>query len=657
MGKNNKKEETTEVKTEIVEKKEEKREVNINKKAILVVICVAVFVGAIILISKVFKNDDIKHVKKVLPQKYYSIECLDNYCEQIAAYKGVRTGKSKVTLLTGDGKVVAKYNDVYNSKAKVTRAPFAVTKKYVIFKNTKVSDGKVSSYSIADKRGKEKFKTPNNLKVINDNLVLMDDANKGINSYTILNNKGNELYKKVNDYEKYANNTVLSIVTDGVKQIIDEEGKLLLSDYFVASEIKDKDNQNVLYLLVEDSKNNSYNYFSLKDKKIIGDSFQNYTKNGDGTLTISKKENNSVVKYTLFENGKQKRIGDSKTQSELADELRKKVDTNKYNLYLTSLYDKDQKFVFADDLKDHTFGYYNIKNNKYTKLYSYKKDASNVYSSVSKLSNEKNLNYFQVSCSSYNCEKNEFYVFDLDNGKSLYQTSDSKLKIQYYYQYGNDYKVIKYSFSSEDEKYKGKYVLYDKNNKELANSSSNIVVVGQELLLGYDSSSSLVLYSSRSNKVLNDEKHLGSKIEIDGRIYYRYETNNNNVIINEKGKELLKVNSTNKLIYSDKVVVYIDGNKAYILDASKGKTKKYKLANNEKMNDAAGDLIAPYRVALFINNSTNKYIKVVNSKGHVIKKIRKCEIEKVVKTTEKNVVIITKDTSKKTINYGLYIAK
>jgi len=653
----NKNENTLEFKEEVVVKKEKKSK-PINIKVIIGIICLIIFVAAIFLIVRFFKSDDIKHVKKVLPQKYYNIECLDNNCDQIAAYKGNRTGKSKVFLLTGDGKVAVKYNDNYNAKANVTRKPYAVTKNYAIFKNVNVNNGKTSSYSIANKRGKDTYKTDNTtLKILNDFLIISDDTQKGINGYSIINAKGKVLFGKVNNYDKYANNTIISIEADGIKQVIDEEGKVLLTDYFVASEIKDKDNINTLYLLVEDSKNNSYNYFSLKDKKIKGDSFQNYTRNGDGTLTITKKENNSVVKYTLYENGKQKRIGDSKTQSEIADELRKKVDSSKYNIYLTSIYDKDQKYIFADDIKAKSFGLYDIKKNKFTKLYDYKNDASSVYSSISKLSNDNNLNYYQVSCSSYSCDKNEFYVYDLENNKVLYKTSDSKLKTQYYYQFGDDYKVIKYSYSSTDEEYKGKYVLYGKDNKEIYKSTNNIVVVDRELLLGYDSSTSLILYSAKANKVLNSEKNLGAKITIDNHTYFRYKTDKNTILVNEKGKEVLKINADNDLIYSDKVLVYIDGNKAYIFDASKGKTRKYKLKANEKMNDAAGDLISPYRGALFINNSTDKYIKVVNSKGKVIKKIRKAEIESVKKTSDKNVVIITKDNTKKTINYGLYIAK
>ncbi len=665
MGKKNKNEvgneKTIEIEKEIIVKKDDK-EVKIKKKKVISVkaiigfIVAAIIILAVFLIVKSLKSDYIKHVKKVLPTKYYSVECLDNNCDQIAAYKGKRTGKTKVSLLTSDGKVAAKYNDKYDSKAKTRREPLSVTKNYVLFKNVRVKDGKTTSYSIANKRGKELFKTEKTLKVLNNYLVVLDDKDKGINGYSIIDEKGKELFKKVNDYNKYVEKTIVSINADGVKQIIDEKGNVLLTDYFVVREIND-DEGKALYLLVEDSKNNAYNYFSIKDKKIVGDSFQNYTKNKDGSLTISKKENNSVVQYTLFANGKQKKIGDGKTQSEIADELRKKIDSNKYNLYLTSIYDKDQKFIFADDIKGKAFGIYNIKSNKFSKLFDYKKDSSNAYSSISKLSSEKDLKYYQVSCSSYSCDMNEFYVYDLENAKELYKTSDDKLKIQYYTQYGKDYKVIKYSYSTTDNDYKGKYVLFGKDNKEIVKSTNNIVVVGEELLLGYDSSSSLILFSAKERKVLNDEKSLATKIVMDDHKLYKYKNDKNTIVVNEKGKEVLKIDANDELIYSDKLIVYINNNKAYILDASKGKIKKYKLRNNEKMNDAAGDIISPYRGALFVNNSTSKYIKVVNRNGKVIKKIKGVEIESVKRNSDKNVVIITKDNTKKTITYGLYIAK
>ncbi len=659
MSKKKSSEEVIDVKVNS-EKKKENGFVSFVKenktKCLFILLAAVLIIGIIAVVIKKFGGDDIKRVSKILPQKYYNIECLDSNCSGIAAYKGDKTKKSKVTLLNSNGKVVASYKDVYDPKAKSIKTPSAIGKDFFIFKKTNVAKAKVTGYSIANKRGKEVYSSSKVLKVLNDYLVVMDDTNKGLNSYTLLNSRGKTLFKNVNDFDLYADGKVISAEISGSKDVLNEKGDIILSDYYVATEVNDE-NGEVLYLLVEDSKNNSYNYFSLKSYKIVGDSFQNYSRNGDGTLTISKKENNNTVKYTLRTDGKQIKIGDSKTQSEIADDFRKTIDTKKYNLYLTSVYDKDQKFVFADDISSKAFGLYNIKSKKFVKVFDYKSNASSLYSSISKINNDKNLNYYQISCSTYNCDKNEFYVFDLETGKALYKLSDSKLRIQNYYQYGTDYKVIKYSYSSTNDEYKGKYVLYGKDNKEVVKSSNPIVVVDAELLVGNEMSSSLILYSAKAKKVLNSDKALGSKLTVDGNKIFRYQTDKNTILLNSKGKEVLKVESGADLIYSDKLIVYIKDKKAYMFNASTGKTKKYRFRNNEKMNDASGDLIAPYRGALFINNSANNYVRVVNSRGNIIKTIKKAEIQNIYKTKDNNVVIITKNDSKNITLFGLYIAK
>ena len=659
MSKKKSSEEVIDVKVNS-EKKKENGFVSFVKenktKCLFILLAAVLIIGIIAVVIKKFGGDDIKRVSKILPQKYYNIECLDSNCNGIAAYKGDKTKKSKVTLLNSNGKVVASYKDVYDPKAKSIKTPSAIGKDFFIFKKTNVAKAKVTGYSIANKRGKEVYSSSKVLKVLNDYLVVMDDTNKGLNSYTLLNSRGKTLFKNVNDFDLYADGKVISAEISGSKDVLNEKGDIILSDYYVATEVNDE-NGEVLYLLVEDSKNNSYNYFSLKSYKIVGDSFQNYSRNGDGTLTISKKENNNTVKYTLRTDGKQIKIGDSKTQSEIADDFRKTIDTKKYNLYLTSVYDKNQKFVFADDISSKAFGLYNIKSKKFVKVFDYKSNASSLYSSISKINNDKNLNFYQISCSTYNCDKNEFYVFDLETGKALYKLSDSKLRIQNYYQYGTDYKVIKYSYSSTNDEYKGKYVLYGKDNKEVVKSSNPIVVVDAELLVGNEMSSSLILYSAKAKKVLNSDKALGSKLTVDGNKIFRYQTDKNTILLNSKGKEVLKVESGADLIYSDKLIVYIKDKKAYMFNASTGKTKKYRFRNNEKMNDASGDLIAPYRGALFINNSANNYVRVVNSRGNIIKTIKKAEIQNIYKTKDNNVVIITKNDSKNITLFGLYIAK
>lgn len=626
-----------------------------NKKPIIIIFSVIVVLITILCVFLNLNNDYIKRVKKVLSAKYYKIVCLDNTCDQIAAYKGSETGKSKVKLLTGDGKVVAKYKVAYDANSKVTKEPYAVAKNYFIYKKIDTKSNKIKGYSLADKKGREKYNTEKNLKVLTDHLAVLDDGNKGVNGYSILDKNGKLLFKNVNQYDIYANGKVISAEIEGRKKILNEKGEIVLSDYYVATEVFIEDSEDS-FLLVEDSKNNSYNYFNTKSMRIVGDSFQNYSKNSDGTLTIVKKENNSSIKYTLSKDGKQKKIGSSKTQSELANDIKKELDTKKYNLYSTSVLNEDQKFVFVDDISNKSFGVYNLKTKKYSKIFDYKKDTNSLYSSVTKVYNNNNLNYYQIACSTYYCDNNEFIVYNLDDGKVMYSGSNDKLKIQNYYQFQDGYKVIKYSYSSTDDEYKGKYVLFDSKNKEIYKSSNMISVVDKELLIGSENYSSLILYSAKANKVLNDETTLGSRITLNNNKFYRYQTNKETIIVNTKGREVLKVESGNDIIYSDKLLVYIKNKKLYIFDAAKSKTRKYRLKNNEKMNDASGELIAPFRGAIFINNTSDNYFKVLNYKGHSIKKVKKSTISNVYKNKSNNVVIITKKIGK-TTEYGLYIAK
>ena len=76
------------------------------------------------------------------------------------------------------------------------------------------------------------------------------------------------------------------------------------------------------------------------------------------------------------------------------------------------------------------------------------------------------------------------------------------------------------------------------------------------------------------------------------------------------------------------------------------------------MNDGSGTMITPYRNSMFINNSTDKYIKVINFKGKTLKKIKKVEITDVeINISEKKAFIIVKKNSKKGDQYGLYVAE
>ena len=119
----------------------------------------------------------------------------------------------------------------------------------------------------------------------------------------------------------------------------------------------------------------------------------------------------------------------------------------------------------------------------------------------------------------------------------------------------------------------------------------------------------------------------------------------------------LKILEKNTEYYFKLIMIYMD------LLIKVGKTcevdeiiNKYNLEKNEKMNDIKGDLIPLYRNTLFVNNSTNDYIKVVSNTGRVIKKINNAEIISVKQIDKTNVLIFTKNTIDNKDYFGLYLA-
>ena len=80
--------------------------------------------------------------------------------------------------------------------------------------------------------------------------------------------------------------------------------------------------------------------------------------------------------------------------------------------------------------------------------------------------------------------------------------------------------------------------------------------------------------------------------------------------------------------------------------------------SNEKINNNAGENIAPYKNAIYINNPVDNYAKVINVNGRTVKKIKKSTINSV-KYNKKSdtVIIITRRVKDNNNLYGLYIAK
>ena len=641
------------------EKNENNNDKKLSKNNIFIIGIILFILLIVIIISILFKSSvvGIKKVKMALSNKFYSISCIDSNCNYLEANEGDKLGKTTTYIVNSDGKKIAKFSEKYNGKAKTDRVINEVTDSYIIFNEINRSDYSVDNYSIAKKNGKTVYSTKYEIRKINDNLI--KEKNKEGTLYKILTYKGKELFTNVEEIDTYNDSNLISIEIKDNYIILDKNGENILEGYSVEREVTDEEGK-TLYIILKDKNGNSFYYYSIDKNEIIGDGFQNYSVKSDSEnneYIIEKNENNNVVKYILKTNGKQVKY-DSLSEDEFIINIKKNLDENTYSLLSASIVNTNQKNVLVNNKKENSLGVYNINDKKYTLLFNFKGNSSYNYATIYKLQNDKNKAYVQITCDNSNCDKSLLYVYDLDKAKVLYKLENDDLVANKYTQYSDDYKVVKYNYSSKNVDYKGKYVLYDKDNKELIKSTNSILVIDKEYEFGSISTDRYVtLYSVKDKRQLNNDDSSATVVNIGKETVYKYSDKNNTYILSDKGKELVKISNDIKLVYSSDTISYIDKDKIYILNVENASTKKYKLKENEKINDASGDTIPPYKNSIIVNNSMDKYIKVINYKGSVVKKITKQEVYKVKQSENSNVLIFTKKTVKNKIYYGLYIAK
>jgi len=590
--------------------------------------------------------DSITKVKKILPNKYYKIECMNDTCDYVIAYKGEKLGKSDILIYNTYGKKIASYKENFNSKEKYLRNIYSITEKYIIFQKMDILSGKNDEYILATPKAKTKYTTNNQLSGINDYLV----SEKLEESYNVIDKNGKILYTNASKIKSYANGKILSMTIKKEEVLLNEKGTVILNGYRIAKQVKDSDN-NTLYLVLQDSNKNAYYYYDAIGNKIVGDAFNGYVDGSNkGELIITKKENNETVEYILKKGGKREKL------SKVSLDTLNKIDSKVYDVITESYIIPTQQLVLTRDKKTSSFGVYNIKNNKYEKLFSFKGESK--YVSISKLLSTENDLYLQLSCSSEVCKENKIIIYDMVNNKKLYEMDTKEYKIQYFTNYG-EYNVVKYSSDSTDE-YKNKYAVYNKNNKEIFRSDNQIVIIDKKMIFGKEpSNTSLVLFSARSNKAINNTDSLASKIKIGKTYFYKYSESEKTYLYNSVGDKLKTINSSKvSLIYSTDTIIYIDNKKVFIINPTDNKTSTYTLKQNESINTIDGEGIPPYRNTLFINNSINNNIKVVNVNGRTIKAIKNSNIESVnYNKDSKNVIIITRQVNANNNLYGLYIGK
>lgn len=610
---------------------------NVINKIIYVIISIFV-IAAIVFLVKYFSSKNIKMVRNILKPVYSDITCIDDNCSSIKATKENKKGDKTVELYNDKIKKVGSYVVKKEDKKQIV----SIKDDYFI-----VSEDK--EYYIFNKSFKELYKTNNALISLNQKYIL----EKG-EKYTLLNYKGEKLFENITEYNLYNDQKIIEIVTENKYVIYDEIKNKILDGYKIDKEVIDSEN-NTLYLIVKNVKTGVYQYYDCNNYKMIGDSFENYTVTTDNELIASKRENGTKVDYKINTKGEQTKLDKLFSKVKEINNISKKISDDEYYLYSISVYESSQNIVLVDNKKSKEFGFYNLKNKKFNKIYSYNTKEDNIYSSVTKLNSDNDNNYLEVSCSSKLCGKNLLYVINMKDKKTEFYNENEKVVLQNYTQYENGYKMIKYSNKSEDEKYKGKYVLYNNKNEEVSISENEILILGQKVVFGPVKNETVTLYSIKNKKSLNNTG--ANIIKIKNKEYYKYQDEKNNtILLDSNGKEMLKVKMSQNLKNSDDSLIYID-NKKVKMYSDEFKAKNYSLEKNEKLINNNSNDILPYKGAIFINNTKEKYIKIVNFDGMKIRKIKNSTVESIYQNKEKNVYIIVKKEDKNGTNFGLYLAK
>ena len=604
------------------------------------VVLVAIILLVLLCLFNKYDENVVTRVTKVLWAKYYNVECINEKCRYVVAYKGKKNGKSTIKIINSKGKTVGKYKDTYSKEDEYRYKPIEATNRYIILGNKKDNSSSNYGYKIITNRGKKILETKNSVASITDNYFyeVSDDL------YTIYNYKGTPLYKDVKDLSFYNKRQIISFDNNGDLTIIDKNSNRILNGYSIKEEVKE-DNR-TLYLIVEDNEGGFY-YYDVNDNKIVGDSFVNYAILSNNKLILYKKVNNENKKYLYSVNGKEEKELSSKTL--LYGELVKDIDSN-YQIVDDSIISPDQKGLLVKNISDNSLGTYEISSKKYEKLYNFKDYLDAVYEdkilTIYNLYEDENNSYLQVGCSLNYCNEENIIIYNPVDNTVVFETNNEK-EIKKYRQYENNYKVVMYTDKT--------YSLFNENNEELVSSNYDISVIDQKIIFGEEGDSELLLYSSKDRKLLNEEKSLGIIDNTSNYKIYKYTNEENLYLYNDSGKliKIIPIASSNISI-SDKYILYMDKDTVNVISLIDNKEITYNLTGRELVHDIDSLAVVPYKGSIIITDYENSNIKVMNFKKKVIKKIKNSVVNKTYFDKENNAIFLITKQDK---NYGLYIIK
>ena len=598
-----------------------------NRIALISIIVIIVLLAILFIFFIKGNKDVVTRVDKILKPEYYRIECINNDCKYIVAYKGKSKGKNIVKIINSDGKTVVKYK-ADNSKDLV-KVPVNATNKYVIVA-LKDKKNYTHGYAVYNSRGK---KVHENNKETLYPITEKYFYGKNNDLYTIYDYKGNAVFKDTKDLKVYNDKKIITFETDKLN-IIDDESNRILDDYKIKEEIVKNDK--TLYLIVKDN-NGVYFYFDVNKNKIVGDSFNSYTVLSDKKLVISKKVNNGIKKYVLNTKGK------------IEEEIKANKNYAKdvlagYTVIDDSAVSGNQKGLLV--YFGNSYGIFDLKKEEFTKIADFK-DA-NKHVETYNIFNDLNDIRIQIGCSKTYCNEKNITVYDPINNSIILNIIGIEKDIKKYREYKNGYIVLTYTDDSHS--------LYNNKGEKLYDSISNIVVVGQDILVDDNSNkSNVLLYSVKDKKMLNDENSLALLDDTSNYDLYRVFDEKYLYLYNSNGKLLNKVSIKNSnIVLGDKYYLFSGKKIIDVFSLIDGSKNTIKLIANESITTSDGASIAPNKGQIIVSNYKDELIRVKNIKNRTIRKIRKSEVISVNFDKENNSSFLVTKSNKK---YGLYIIK
>ena len=630
---------------------------NIENKNLIVSIIIIISLVIILLIINIFfgnalnigdSKKDISKVKKIINEKYNEITCINENCDYVVAISGNGLDKTVYTIFSINGKKITQFDINYSKSKERSTGVVGISKKFLV---TQTATDEGYNYSIRTLSGKVKYSSTSPFTILNDEYAIVKIEN---DMYSVINYKGKTIYTDVKSYKKVDDGKFVFIKKGESTILLNSNNKVISEKYDYEKEIFDDDNE-LEFLIVKNIEKDNYNYFSVKKEQVVGNAFVSYMKLDDDSYSVTDKKGNS---YYLMSNGKQNKMSDSDKNNSLKifEKISKSIDEKKYYVYNFGVKDVNQTNMLVKNKDENSFGTYNLGTKKYKKIFDFKSDNTAASPIISDVKGEDNI--VKINCTDSNCDKNMSYIINLDKSDILYEETENNTLISSYSEYKNNYKLIKYSYLSSNEKLSGKYILLDDNNKEILKSDNAITVLGEELLLGEEFKDDLVLYSSKNGSKINSDDSLATRFKLNENIIYRYINKDKTIIVNNEGEEVIKTDTNNNITYSNSNIICYGDKEIVIYNLDKSKEKSYKLKSNDKLNDENGNSIAPYRGTIFINNTSSKKVKILNSKANVLRKINNVEISEVKRNEKKGIaLIIVKKANNDSDKYGLYIAK